>query len=369
MNILWFSWKDASHPLAGGAEIVGQELAKRLAKDGHSVIFIVGGYKGCKHISVENGYKIIRVGNRFTLYIQAAWYYLKYLRTWPDLIIEEINTVPFFTQLYSHKKRLLFFHQLCREIWFYEFPFPVSILGYVVEPLYLRFLSTHNTICVSKSTKQDLQKYGFKSNKIHVITEGINLVPLDTFDKAKKSNAFTVLSFGTMRSMKQTLDQIKAFEIIKDEIPSAQMVVAGNSSGRYGKKVLEYISKSPCKKAIRYVGRVNHKQKSELMQQSHALLVTSVKEGWCLVITEANSQGTPSVAYDVEGVRDSIKAGISGILTKQNSYTELAQEVVRLYHNKKLYNELGSEALKLSKMCNYDASYKDFLSIILNHVR
>jgi len=31
--------------LAGGAELVNEELAKRLVQDGHKVIFLVGGYK------------------------------------------------------------------------------------------------------------------------------------------------------------------------------------------------------------------------------------------------------------------------------------------------------------------------------------
>lgn len=40
MNILWFTWKDINHPLAGGAERVNEELAKRLAGGGHRVVSI-----------------------------------------------------------------------------------------------------------------------------------------------------------------------------------------------------------------------------------------------------------------------------------------------------------------------------------------
>ena len=39
MKILWLTWKDRKNPLAGGAEVVNEELAKRLVKDGHEVIF------------------------------------------------------------------------------------------------------------------------------------------------------------------------------------------------------------------------------------------------------------------------------------------------------------------------------------------
>ncbi len=55
MKILWLTWKDIKHPLAGGAEVVNEELAKRLAKDGHEVLFLVGGFEGGEGGS---GYKL-----------------------------------------------------------------------------------------------------------------------------------------------------------------------------------------------------------------------------------------------------------------------------------------------------------------------
>jgi glycosyltransferase involved in cell wall biosynthesis len=38
------------------------------------------------------------------------------------------------------------------------------------------------------------------------------------------------------------------------------------------------------------------------------LAVTSVREGWGLVVDEAASVGTPSIGYDVDGLRDSVTA-------------------------------------------------------------
>ena len=41
MKILWFTWKDMKNPYAGGAEVVNEQLAKRLVADGHEVTFLV----------------------------------------------------------------------------------------------------------------------------------------------------------------------------------------------------------------------------------------------------------------------------------------------------------------------------------------
>src|SRR5659263_679058 len=104
MKILWFTWKDKKNPHAGGAELINEELAKRLAADGHQVILLVGGFPGCESEETIDGYKVARLGNRWTVYWKAYRYYRKNLRGWADLIIEEINTIPFLTQLYAKKE-------------------------------------------------------------------------------------------------------------------------------------------------------------------------------------------------------------------------------------------------------------------------
>jgi triacylglycerol esterase/lipase EstA (alpha/beta hydrolase family) len=45
MKILWFTWKDRANPLAGGAEFINEEIAARLAEDGHQIILLVGGFR------------------------------------------------------------------------------------------------------------------------------------------------------------------------------------------------------------------------------------------------------------------------------------------------------------------------------------
>jgi glycogen synthase len=120
MNILWLTWKDTEHPLAGGAEVVSSQLAKQLVEHGHTVRFITGSFAGAKTEIIKDGYQINRVGNRYTVYYKASQYYKQNLKNWADIVIDEINTIPFFSPFYVKEKKILFFHQLCREIWFYQ---------------------------------------------------------------------------------------------------------------------------------------------------------------------------------------------------------------------------------------------------------
>ncbi len=318
-HIVWFSWKDIEHPKAGGAEVITDQLLSRSVADGHEAILVCSGFEGGNSETIRNGYKIVRVGNRVTVYYEAWRYYRRNLKNWASFVVDECNTVPFFASWYVGKKPgILLFYMLCRRIWFYELPKPLGLIGYIVEPVYLRLLKRWSVITISASTKQDLIRNGFKAKNITIIHIGINTKPVSSLEKIKKYKEPTLLSFGSVRSMKRTIDQIQAFEIAKRTIKNLELKVVGDYNGSYGAQVIKIISNSIYKKNISLLGQVDADLRSELMRRSHLLLVTSVKEGWGLVVTEAASQGTPSVVYDVDGLRDSVKPSQSGIVTSQN---------------------------------------------------
>lgn len=390
MNILWLTWKDRANPNAGGAEIVAEELGKRLVADGHQLVFLTASFKNAKHREFKElppppphrisaleaaqepvetnkekpGFWIIRVGNRVTVFREACKYFRKHLSDWPDIIIEEVNTFPFFSNLYTKKKRVLFFHMLCREIWWHEIFFPASLVGFIIEPIYLRLLGKPTVITVSESSKKDLAKHGLKPQNTHIISEGIEITPVESLDQVDKFEDPTILALGSIRSMKKTLEIVQAFELAKKEIPNLKLIVAGSHENGYAKRVLAYINTSPYRSSIEVLGRVTIDHKIHLMRQAHLILVTSIKEGWGLIVTEAASQGTPAVVYNVDGLRDSVKDKVTGIICQTNSPDSLAHEVVDLLHDQELYDKLQRNAWEWSKEITFDNSYKDFKKVL-----
>jgi len=370
MNFIWFTWKDIKHPLAGGAEVVNEELARRLVADGHSVLFVVGGFKGGAQEEERDGFKIIRLGNRYFVYLQAYRYYRKNLVGWADLVIDEINTVPFFAKFYVKEKNILFVHQLSRVIWFYEMFFPLSLVGYLLEPLYLRLLSDRQVITVSESSRQDLLEHGFKKENISIISEGIKLAPVRELEsylpagRQVKYEAPTILCLGAVRPMKRTLDIVEAFLIAKVNIPDLRFKISGDTSGKYGKKVLAKIHSSEYADAIEVLGRVSDEEKIELMKKSHVLAVASIKEGWGLVVTEAASQGTPAVVYNVDGLRDSVRHNETGLICKFNKPDYLALNIINILSDMANYERLRRNAWEWSREINFEKSYAEFLKFI-----
>jgi len=364
MKILWFSWKDPGHPQAGGAEVVGWELMRRLAADGHEVRLVTSGHPGAPADEVRQGIAVLRLGGRWSVYWKAFRHYRRNLKGWADAVIDEINTVPFFCRLYVREPNLVFVHQLCREIWFYQMSWPLKLVGYLLEPLYLRALSGSRAVTVSESTRADLVRCGFRRERVAVIPQGIALAPLADLGAAAKYPEPTLLSLGSVRAMKRTHHIVRAFELAKQEMPGLKLIVAGEMGPGYGERVRRLAAASPYRDSIRCLGQVDERTKSEIMSRSHILCAASIKEGWGLTVSEAAGQGTPAVAYDVDGLRDSVRDGETGRLARAGDPADMARAVVDLLRDPAAYARLRRNGWELARTMTFDRSYQAFMGVI-----
>lgn len=360
MKILWLSWKDRSHPQAGGAEHISGEFMDRLVADGHTVRHITALYpKAPAHETTTVGVEVFRTGNRYTTYLKAQRTYKSMMKNWPDIVIDEMNTIPYFSYSYSKDaKTVLLAYQLAREVWFYQMIFPLSLIGYMAEPIMLRFMSHHYPLVLteSQSTKQDLEKYGF--SRVEVFRAATKLLP--TSSLTPKKSLTTILSLGSIRPMKRTLHAVKAFELARDKNLDLKLVVAGDTTGSYAQKVLRYAHSSRHADAIQIRGRVSEEERNELMESASLILLTSIKEGWGLTVTEANLRGTPAVAYDTDGLRDSIRAGETGLLCEPGKPERMADCISSILDRPADYDAMRRKAWIWSKQFNFDNAYSDF---------
>jgi glycosyltransferase involved in cell wall biosynthesis len=364
MNILWFSWKDIKHPKAGGAETVSNQLRLHLVKNGHTVKLITAHYEGSATHEFVNGIEVFRVGNQLTMYWRAFLLFRKQFSSWPDLVIDEMNTMPFGCAFYTRKKSALLTYQLARKVWFYQTPFPVSLFGYIIEPAYLFLLSRRykTVLTESESTKNNLKRFGFMRNKVNVFRVGMELKPLGKLPT--KSDLSMVLVLGSVRPMKKTLDAVRAFEFARDTNPTLHLVIAGDNKGKYGQKVTRYTQESRHASSIKVLGRVDNAYRIKLMQRAAVIVVTSVKEGWGLVVTEANSQGTPAVVYDTDGLRDSVRDRETGLVSPYGQPYMLGTAINQVLEDKPLYNKLRTAAWQWSHEFTFRNSYIDFKKIL-----
>jgi len=335
MKILMLAWRDMKHPKKGGAEIVTDIYLKGLAKKGHDVTLFSATFPNAKEKEEFNGYKIIRKGEEIGVHFKGMIYAKKNERKF-DVIIDQINTIPFFTPLLIRKeKRRAFFHQLCKNVWFYESKFPISLIGYVLESVYLKLYRNTKAFVVSESTKQDLIKYAWaKPSNILVLENQIDFKPKSKI--SKKENSFVFV--GRLTKSKRVHDCIEALSYIDE----AKLYIIGNGDSKYMGKLKKLAKKLKLNKRVIFTGRISNEKRNKIMSKATAILVTSVREGWGLIVTEANANGTIAITYDVEGLRDANK---TGFITKKNNPKELAKLMNFVLKNKNIVDRKSKDAL------------------------
>lgn len=115
---------------------------------------------------------------------------------------------------------------------------------------------------------------------------------------------------------------------------------------------------------ITFYGHVSNEQKYEMLSKAHLVLVPAVREGWGLVVTESNAMGTPVIAYNVPGLRDSVKHGETGILIDNCSPKSLAEAALVLLKDGPLLRKYSANALEFSRQFSWDETADVFDKII-----
>jgi glycosyltransferase involved in cell wall biosynthesis len=340
----------------GGAEIFTHEVAKRWVQGGHEVALFTSEFSGCKREEVLDGIRVVRRGGRLAVYWWAKRAYKqRFSKEGYDVVIDEINTRPFFMpNIVNDAQTVALIHQLAREYWFYETFFPINYVGYrYLENRWLKDYVDVPTVTVSESTKRDLLDLGFK--KVFVVPEGVNFKPLGA---VPEKQAFPVFVYvGRLTRAKRPDHAVRAFQIVREKMPESELWMIGDGPFR---RDLERMAGYQ----VKFLGSLSNEDRRKQVSKSWVLINSSVREGWGLNIIEANALGVPCVAYDVAGLRNSVKEGVTGLLAAEADIENLAEKIAMVSQDDALRATLSRNALEYSKGFNWDETAKMFMNVL-----
>jgi len=349
-----FNWRDWTHPAAGGAEKATYEIARRLIKYGVRPHLLVGAYPGCEAEAEWEGIRISRLGGRYGVYFRSAIRYLLKLRGHYDVIVDEINTVPFFTPLYAEEPVVAFIHQLAADVLFEELPWPQAALWASLEPSILRLYS-HSMIVTSRSTAKDLVGLGIPEGNLRTIDYGVDR---EVYRPGRKSALPSILYIGRLKRFKGVHFLIEAMRQVLKQEPEARLTIIGTGD-RYYLAELRSLVDSISKRSIsllHYGFAENLGEKVRALQEAWVLVVPSIREGFGLTVAEANACGTPAIVFDSPGLREVVVQGKTGLIVPQRDVVSLASGILRVLKDPALRSRLSQEALEWSKNFDWEAS-------------
>ncbi|MEM3586480.1 MAG: glycosyltransferase family 4 protein [Candidatus Jordarchaeaceae archaeon] len=372
IRLLVLSWRDIKNPLAGGAEKYIHEICRWLVRNGHEVIFFTSSFQGAKGEEVIDGVKIIRRGHSIKVYLLAFMFYVLHWKGKFDCVVEaKDGGLPWFTRFYAGKRAIALVHQTGRDFgsrsylnstWRYEVKGMTAPLMYLLEPFFLSIYRLMPVITVSHSTKTILLELGLHPNNVAVVHPGTDLnLPQRIPDKETSP---TIIYLGRIKRSKRLFDLIEALFYVRKKIQDVKLWVVGRGDSSYLTGLRQFIDKLGLANSTTFFGYVDEKTKTNLLSRSHLLVFPSVREGWGITVIEANACGTPAIAYNVPGLRDSIINNETGLLAESGDVEDLAEKIVTVLEDAGLREKLSRNALEYAKQFSWDKTAEEFMKVV-----
>ncbi|MFZ5518610.1 MAG: glycosyltransferase family 4 protein [Candidatus Zhuqueibacterota bacterium] len=361
-RILVINWQDIRNPLGGGAEVHLHEIFKRIAQQGHEVTLLCCLHKELPSEETVDSIKIIRRGNRYFFNYLVPFIYRRLSRRYSfDVVIDDINKIPFYTPLFVKRPLLGIIHHLFGSSIFIEAPLPVALYVTFAEWLIPKMYRTTPMVVVSNSTRQELVEKGFPEDSIDLVYNAVDVTAYQAAPE-KKSNQPVVGYLGRIKKYKSVNHLIHAFQKVKLEIPEASLLIVGD--GDYLPRLKKLVRDLKLSDSVTFTGATYHQQKIDYLNRMWLMVNPSPKEGWGLTVIEGNACGIPVIAANSPGLRDSVVDGQTGLLYPYGDVDRLAERIITLLKDHSLRNRLAAHCSPWAEKFNWENSAHDMLHAI-----
>jgi glycosyltransferase involved in cell wall biosynthesis len=350
LRILVVNWQDRENPHAGGAELHLHEVFGRIAARGHDVHLLCSGFAGAPPETTLDGIHVTRVGSRFTFPLHARRGYERLAAAHDfDVVVEDLNKIPLYTKRWRPRRLVVITHHLFGATAFREESPPVAAATWLAErPLAVGYRGVPFE-AVSQSTRDDLVQRGIPADAITVIYNGVNVEWLTPDPNARsKTPLFSYL--GRLKRYKRVDTVIRAFSLLDGM--DARLEIAGKGDDR--DRLERLVAKLGLDDRVRFLGYITEREKRDLLRRSWATVLASPKEGWGISNLESAACGTPVVAADSPGIRESVVDGDTGFLVPGADVAAYAAAMRGLLQSPELVETLGSNARRFAESFTWD---------------
>jgi L-malate glycosyltransferase len=324
----------------GGGERRYYELAKRLVKKGHQVDLIcmkianINDYEEIDGINVHHIGPTIKNPPHRSLFdfIQFIWSVFRWILSHhydivdaqayasliPAFLASKLKRTPIIGTIYDVSTK-------GDDQWIQS-----SKTAAIAEKVLAR-IPYDKIITVSNSSKKSLVKYyGVKEERVLVIYPGVDLELIDSVDVNEKYE-HTIIFVGRLAPHKHVDHLLKVVKSLKRDISDIKLLIVGD--GVEKDNLIDLIEEYGLNKGVSFLANLDYEELIAEMKKSNLLALPSTREGFGMVLAEANACGTPVVAYASGGVVEVVENGVNGFLVNERDIEDLSLKILDLLQN------------------------------------
>lgn len=359
--MLVLNWRDPRNPDAGGAEVHLHEIMKRAVAAGHSVVQVSHSAPGLPAEEEIDGIRVLRRGGRFTFNIGLAGFCRKLGLDSFDLVVEDLCKLPFFAPGWSGRPVAVLVPHLFGTTAYREVALPLALYVNLLEAAIPRVYSKCRFVAISNSTGNDLVRRGIAPERIDIVPCGID-TGLYSPDEGVGPRPGRILYIGRIKKYKGLRYLLQALAILRRRGVEAGLAVVG--AGDYLPELERLAGRMGLEREVEFTGFVPEERKLLELRSAWVAALPSEKEGWGLTVIEANACGTPVIASDSDGLRDSVRPGETGLLVPHGDPAALADALQTVLSDSGLRARLSAGGLAWARSFTWDRAAEDTIAAL-----
>jgi glycosyltransferase involved in cell wall biosynthesis len=325
VRVALLNFREPCQSVAGGAEEYAWQVSVHLVGQGAQVHFVTSREPGQPRAERRDGVELRRMGNRYLVYLLVPLWLLLRRRRF-DLVVDCMNGIPFFAPVVvSRRTRVISLIHHVHDRQFYAFfSRRIARIGCFVEGPIARLVYRRClTVTVSESSATELRERLRWLAPIEIVPNGSPVARPIARDEVPGDPA--VVYLGRLVGHKRVERVVALAADLAGDRPGLHVHVVGRGP-EFG-PLAARANEPDVAGRVHLRGFLSEADKNAVLSGARLNVTASEFEGWGLTVIEAAALGVPTVAYDVAGLRDSVRHGVTGWLVRDG---ESLADVVRL---------------------------------------
>ena len=209
-------------------------------------------------------------------------------------------------------------------------------------------------LCPSLFVRDTMVLNGIPAEKCLVNPFGVNT---DIFRQRKEQlpEKPRFVTVGTICVRKGHQYLFRAFELVKQKLPDAELVVVGDYKSDFRHE------RSKWEGTFNHYPHLSHVELAKLYQECSAFVFPSQEEGFARVIPEAMAAGLPILASYESGATTLVEDGVEGFIVRGGDPQHIAEAMIRVAEDRAMNARMGEAAHKKGAVSNTWQDYGDRL--------
>lgn len=308
-----------------------------------------------------DGVRVRRFANRYFYYAIVPWAAHREIARGCDVVVDVLNKLPFFSPWHVGRPCMAIVHHLFGTTSFRQVPFPIALVSLLLEKMIPYAYARVPILAISPSTRGDLVERGIDARHIHVVPPGVDKATHRALDDGLDREPLVVW-IGRLEPYKRADVAIDAMPELVRSIPDCRLVIVGTGSAESSLRA--HVTRRGLEGCVSFTGFVAEEEKIAWIQRAAVVVQTSEKEGWGMTMTEASICNTIPIASNVEGLRDSVRDGETGLLVPYGNAGALSAAILRVLTDRELRRRLVEGGRRWTENFGWDEVATDTLALI-----